>query len=289
MRRALSNYRGVQFGSDDFITDLVFADDCVFFAENDTEASSILANISNTAKAFGLLINADKTKCMTSDGSPTTVHLEGATIDQVQAFKYLGSFDEEKVINASMDASVRIGLATSAFHSLANPVWNRREISLKTKMRLFRTLILTTLLYGCESWVLLQPDLNQLETFLMRCLRSILNVSIMDRIRNAEIRRRCDNQPPINVIIQKRRLVWFGHVTRMDPARLPYRLLWRSQPEDWKVARSAPRKRWWNLIEKDLAQVGKSPHLVRRIALDRTRYRTLIEQVARSTLDRFDG
>src|SRR5699024_2656135 len=107
---------------------------------------------------------------MTSDGSPTTVHLEGATIDQVQAFKYLGSFVEEKVINASMDASVRIGLATSAF---------------------------------------LQPDLNQLETFLMRCLRSILNVSIMDRIRNAEIRRRCDNQPPINVIIQKRRLVWF--------------------------------------------------------------------------------
>ena len=106
---------------------------------------------------------------------------------------------------------------------------------------------------------------------------------------NAEIRRRCDNQPPISVVIQKRRLIWFGHVSRMDPTRLPYRVLWRSQPVDWKVARSAPRKRWLNLIEKDLAQVGKSPHLVKRMAMDRTRYRTLIEEITRSTLDRFDG
>ena len=76
----------------------------------------------------------------------------------------------------------------------------------------------------------------------------------------------------------------------MDPAHLPHRLLWRSQPDAWKVARSAPQKRWWNLIEKDLAQVGKSLHMVKRMTLDRQRFKTLIDDVVtRSILDRFYG
>lgn len=58
------------------VTDLMSADD-----------SAILHDIAQTAKSYGLEINMDKTKVLTTDGSRTTVHLEGVQIEQVQEFK----------------------------------------------------------------------------------------------------------------------------------------------------------------------------------------------------------
>ena len=42
-------------------------------------------------------------------------------------------------------------------------------------------------IYGAESWTLRQADTRQLESFEMRCLRVILGVRLMDRVKNVEI------------------------------------------------------------------------------------------------------
>ena len=76
----------------------MFADDSAVFADADAEATSILCNIAHIAQSYGLKINADKTKVITTDGSPANVYLEGIQIEQVEKFKYLGSLLQEKKV-----------------------------------------------------------------------------------------------------------------------------------------------------------------------------------------------
>ncbi|RXM98263.1 RNA-directed DNA polymerase from mobile element jockey [Acipenser ruthenus] len=216
MRKAFEGRRGVQCDENTYVTDLMFADDSAIFADTDAEATDILYSIARVAELYGLKINADKTKVLTTDGSPANVHLDGTQIEQVQEFKYLGSVVQEKKVASSTDVHGRIGQAIAAFVSLKWCLWKRANISVKTKIRLFRTLILPILLYGSETWTLLKQDLNKLEVFQMRCLRQILSISLRDRIRNETIRIRCNHQPTVVEAVQLRRLRWFGHICRMS-------------------------------------------------------------------------
>ena len=76
-REALKGRRGVQFGLNNFLTDLMFSNDSAVFADADAEATNILYNITHISQSYGLKINADKTKVITTDGSPENVYLEG--------------------------------------------------------------------------------------------------------------------------------------------------------------------------------------------------------------------
>ncbi len=51
------------------------------------------------------------------------------------------------------------------------------NLSKATKMRVFRTLVLSVLLYGAETWTITQKDLRKLRTFHVKCLRDILGVT----------------------------------------------------------------------------------------------------------------
>ena len=62
MRAVFANRRGVQFDVDQFITDLMFADDSAIFADSDADATDILHDIAQVAQSYGLKINAEKTK-----------------------------------------------------------------------------------------------------------------------------------------------------------------------------------------------------------------------------------
>ena len=47
-------------------------------------------------------------------------------------------------------------------------------------MRVFRTMVMSVLLYGAETWSIIQKDLRKLKTFHMKCLRDILGVTRLD-------------------------------------------------------------------------------------------------------------
>ena len=55
------------------------------------------------------------------------------------------------------EISSRICKASSAFQSLARILRYQRKIHTNTKVRVFNSIILSTLLYGLESIVLLEP------------------------------------------------------------------------------------------------------------------------------------
>ncbi|CAF1119981.1 unnamed protein product [Didymodactylos carnosus] len=83
MRKAFKGRPGVQFEVGDSAPDLMFADDSAVLGEDDTEATDILYDIARIAQSFGLQINAEKAKVLTTDGSPATVYLNGVQIEQV--------------------------------------------------------------------------------------------------------------------------------------------------------------------------------------------------------------
>ena len=113
----------------------------------------------------------------------------------------------------------------------------------------------------------------------MRFLRQILRVSIRQRIRNEDIRNRCEQQPTIEELIQKRRLQWFGHVCRMSDSRLPRKLLWRVRPAQWKIQRSAPKKTWIKQVEEDVQKRRLSLSEAKQEAEDRNQWRQFITDI----------
>ena len=279
MRKVFNDKGGIQYGAEGFITDLMFADDSAIFAESDAEATNILHDIAIVAEPYGLKINSDKTKVLTSDGSPAIVFLNNLQIEQVKEFKYLGSYVQEKKIDSSFDIQNRIGQASTAFGSLNWCIWKKNNISLQTKMRLYRSIILPILLYGSETWTTLKIDLKKLEVFQMQCLRRILGVSLLNHLHNETIRVRCNNQPKIEEIVQHRRLLWFGHLCRMNEERIPHNMLWKNKPDNWKISSSAPKKTWLKQIDNDLKNSRISVEEAKIKALDRRSWKTIVRNV----------
>ena len=64
-----------------------------------------------------------------------------------------------------------------------------------------------------------------MNVFEMKCLRSLVGVSRMDRVGNEEVRRRAGIERELVSRADKRVLRWFGHVERMDENRMARRVL----------------------------------------------------------------
>ncbi len=66
-------------------------------------------------------------------------------------------------------------------HSLAyNPVFGQREISLRTKGRVYQAVVRSIFLYGCEAWPIRVADERMLEVFDNDSIRRILRVRRRD-------------------------------------------------------------------------------------------------------------
>ncbi|EYC36865.1 hypothetical protein Y032_0849g2671 [Ancylostoma ceylanicum] len=76
MKKVFDGRSGVQYGDNQFLTDLMFVDDSAIFAETVT--------VAEVAESYGLRINGDKRKIMTTDGSEAKLYLEGVQLEQVQ-------------------------------------------------------------------------------------------------------------------------------------------------------------------------------------------------------------
>ena len=148
------------------------------------------------------------------------------------------------------EISSRICKASSAFQSLSRILWHQRETQTRTKVRILNSVILPTLLYGLESSVLLEPFVRRLESFVVRCLRIILGISVRQKKRHTTIRKMAKQQR-ISSILTQRRLRFLGHLSRMSEERLPKQLL-VSAPVRGKRTAGGQKCRWSDLVANDL-------------------------------------
>ena len=132
----------------------------------------------------------------------------------------------------SLDAelSYRIGLAAAVFRRLQRPFFRQRVIPMRVRMIVFTVMILSVLLYACESWALTKAQLSRLEVFQRACLRQILGVRRRERVRDEDLYAQCAGVERIETHWRRRVLRWLGHLGRMNSSRIPKQLLWSTLP-----------------------------------------------------------
>ena len=97
-------------------------------------------------------ISAEKTKLMTNsaNGNQTEIKVKGQKLGTVTSFKYLGTVVSDD--GSKPEVLSRIAPATAALTKL-KPIW-RDNVSLGSKVKLMRSLVISIFLYACESWTL---------------------------------------------------------------------------------------------------------------------------------------
>ena len=131
-------------------------------------------------------------------------------------------------------------------------------IRLDTKVAVYKAVILTTLLYGCESWVLYRRHVVKLEQFHMRCLRRIAHVKWQDKIPNTEVLETC-HITGIEAFLLSAQLCWTGHVIRMEDTRLPKQVFY-CQLEQGTRSHGGQRKRYKDVLKSSLKACNINPH-----------------------------
>ena len=104
-------------------------------------------------------------------------------------------------------------------------VLSNRRLRIKAKKCLYEGVIIPMVLYGAEAWGLTSAERRKVNGLEMKCLRSLVRVSRMDRVRNEEGHRRAGIEMELASRADQRVLRWFGHVERMDEYRLARRAL----------------------------------------------------------------
>jgi hypothetical protein len=125
------------------------------------------------------------------------------------------------------------------------------------KIKIYKTVILPVVLYGCETWSLTLKEEPRLKVFENKVLRRIFGPKREgDRswreLHNDELHS-LYSSPNIVRVIKSRRIGWAGHMARMGEGRGVYRRL-VGRPEGTKP-QGRPRRRWDN-IKMDLREIG---------------------------------
>jgi len=150
------------------------------------------------------------------------------------------------------------------------------------KIKICRTIILSVVLYGCETWSLTLGEERKLRVFENKVLRRIFGprrdevTGDWRRLHNEEL----DDlscSPNIVRVIKWRRMRWAGHVVHMGEERGAYRVL-VGKPEG-KRLRGRPRRRWVDNIRTDLQEVGCGYMDWIGLAQDRDRWWVLVSAV----------
>ena len=164
------------------------------------------------------------------------------------------------MINATGESSEeirnRISSAWNVFLQLKNSLWKRSEISPRTKLRVYEAMVLSVLLYGCETWSLKAAEASNLDVFHHKCLRYILGIRLSDRVSNEEVRRRGGDHPLVSDVVKMRRLRWFGHTMRRSEEHITKKCLKCLPLPAWKKKAGGQKKTWLATVKADLEPIG---------------------------------
>ncbi|GAB4822597.1 hypothetical protein N2152v2_009643 [Parachlorella kessleri] len=158
----------------------------------------------------------------------------GSVLRWVEKFKYLGSHFTHN-IDLNTELGYRRSLGAAVFWRLWGPFFSQRCIKLHTRLTVFKVLVLSVVLYGCESLALTCAQQHRLDVFVKGCMRRMLGLRWRDHISDEELYRRCgqEDKPFDSVVVHWRRrsLRFLGHLGRMPESHLAKCILWATLPE----------------------------------------------------------
>ena len=188
-----------------------------------------VVQVSASCDSYNLTISIKKTEVVyqPAPGKPykePTITMKGQRMQVVDKFTYLGS-TLSRVVHIDDEANARIVKASAAFGRLRGSIWEQSGIRLDTKLKIYRSVVLPTLLYACETWTVYQQHDKRLNHFHTSCLRKLLKIKWQDRIPDTEALKMAGMQS-VHTLLKLAQLRWTGHVTRMSDELLPKKILY---------------------------------------------------------------
>jgi hypothetical protein len=149
------------------------------------------------------------------------------------------------------------------------------------KIKIYKTVILPVVLYGCETWSSTLREEHRLRVFENRVLRRIFGPKREEdgswiKLHNGELHD-LYSSPNIVRVSKSRRMRWAGHVARMGDGRGVYRVL-VGRPEG-KRPLGRPRRKWEDNIKMDLREIGIYGANLIQLARDRVWWRVVVNTV----------
>ena len=167
------------------IRELLFADDAAIVAHTLEDIREICKQFEQAATMFGLTINTKKTVTLYQPPPGQTsiephVEIYGTPLKAVKNFTYLGS---TVASDNTIDVEIknRIQAASGAFGGLGKRVWSQHGISVSTKCKVYKAIVLPTLLYSAETYTLYRRHFRKLSKVHLRHLRQTNPADLMER------------------------------------------------------------------------------------------------------------
>ena len=139
------------------IWDHHLTDDAAVVAQTEQALLRITSCITNASSLFRLDVSLRKTEVLhqlilREEHRPPHVTIDDGELKSTQQFTYQGCIISS---DARIDKEIddRLSSANSSFGRLNKRVWSNKSLKNKTKIRVYRAVVLTTLIYGSETSV----------------------------------------------------------------------------------------------------------------------------------------
>jgi hypothetical protein len=149
-----------------------------------------------------------------NSGQNQNIRIANESFEKVAKFKYLETtLTNQNDIHAKIES--RLNSGNACYYSVQN-LFSSHLILKNLKIKIYKTLILLVVLYGCQTWYLILGEEHRLRVFENRVLRKIFGPKREEdgswrKLHNDELHS-LYSSPNIVRMIKSRRSRWAGHV-----------------------------------------------------------------------------
>ena len=236
------------------LDEFVFADDMAKGAPTEEKMPKAVDQVSDSCDSYDLTNSIEKTEVVyqPTSGKPykgPTITVKRQRLQVADKFTYLGS-TLYRVVHIDDEVNARFAKASAAFGRLLGSIWDRSGIRLDTKLKIYRSVVLPTLLYTCETCTVYQRHAKRLNHFHTSCLRKLLKIMWQDRIPDTDVLKGAGMQS-VHTPLKLAQLRWTGHVNRIPDERLPKKILYAKQ-QIAKCSHGGRKKRYKDTFKAPL-------------------------------------
>ena len=153
-----------------------------------------------------------------NNGNSTDITIDNKKLETVRSLKYLGAIVSDE--GSKPEVLSMIAQTTTAVTKL-KVIWNDKNITIISKIRLMRSLAMSIFLYACETWTTTADIERRIQALEMRCFLKLLGTSYRDHITNEKVKARTGNavwpyeeltseKTQTEVVRARRTIIWTG-------------------------------------------------------------------------------